>query len=229
VRPATARVENDTLIYEGSPDVSDRIYFDTESTPYTWYMPGGAVEAGPGCTRQSEPSPRVICPATRSADVKLGDRGKNLFFGPDADAHWKLTSLKVIGGASSDRIAATGPATSATVDGGPGNDTVASSGDAIGGAGNDRVSSAHGTAFGGEGNDRLAGGANEILDGGPGNDTARVRGRNVKVLLGPGNDTFIGYGFNIRVYGGTGNDLIRVPLACTCGCSARRATTPSTR
>jgi hemolysin type calcium-binding protein len=213
VRAATVRVENDTLIYRGSPDVSDHIYV-SEQKPYRWEILGAAVEPGTGCTRESEPNALVACPLTRMVDVQLGDHGRNVFVPPD-ETVWRFTAAKVLGGVKSDRIAATGPAAATLADGGPGDDTVVSSGLALGGPGDDTVASPV-RAVGGEGNDRFVGGHGRF-DGGPGNDTAKVRGRNVTVLLGPGNDTFIGYGFRVRVYGGTGNDLFRVPLACTCG------------
>jgi hypothetical protein len=210
--PATIRVENDTLIYQGTAGGRDELAFSVDK-PREW-VARGSVEPGPGCARKTKPTVYVSCPPTHNAQVKLGDHGKNLF-GIEFVTGWKFKSVTVTGGAGTDNIRALAPGATVTVDGGPGNDTVESSGAAFGGPGDDRVTGSK-RAVGGDGDDRVVG-FTGLVDGGAGNDSVRVRGRNVKVLLGPGNDTFIGYGLNVRVYGGNGNDLFRVPLMCICG------------
>ena len=95
------RVENDTLIYQGSAAARDYIIFDGGQKPYRWELIGSTVEPGPGCERHTSPTTFVSCPATHNADIHLGDHGGNRCLcgsGPE----WTVDRVRVFGGAARD-------------------------------------------------------------------------------------------------------------------------------
>lgn len=102
-----------------------------------------------------------------------------------------------------------------TVDGGAGNDSIATgSGNdlIVGGAGNDSLIGGDGDdyLFGNDGNDKLAGGdANDYLDGGDGNDSLTGGGGDDTLLAGDGKDKLVAGVGNDNVDGGGGKDSIK--------------------
>jgi Ca2+-binding RTX toxin-like protein len=116
-----------------------------------------------------------------------------------------VTSIDVQAGAGDDFVTIGPGIIGASVQGGPGNDTI------LGGQGNDTLAGGQGAdsisggpgddvIHGGKGADSIGGGkGNDLLYGGPGNDT--IRG-------GQGNDTITGGAGDNVLYGGAGDDTI---------------------
>jgi Ca2+-binding RTX toxin-like protein len=114
-------------------------------------------------------------------------------------------TVSIKGGVGSDTLR--GPTvSSATIDGGAGNDTI------IAGTANDSIT-------GGDGNDALTGGGgNDTISGGGGNDTITVDAGTVSVDGGAGNDTVIMGGTLSTgdvVNGGDGTDSLRINATVT--------------
>jgi Ca2+-binding RTX toxin-like protein len=112
---------------------------------------------------------------------------------------------------------------SATIDGGPGQDTISGSlgnDRLIGGLGDDQINASegdnllYGDVVGQEalnvgGNDVLSSlGGNDVAYGGGGNDQISLGAGNDYAFGGFGNDTLQGFAGNDRLYGGAGNDIL---------------------
>ncbi|MDX8035525.1 calcium-binding protein [Lentzea sp. BCCO 10_0856] len=126
---------------------------------------------------------------------------------------------RVVGGSGNDVIDLSAGLGQTTVDGGPGNDTLAANTNLAGGAGDDTlrlVVGGSGSLFGGDGNDRVFGGpfsdnisggnGNDRLSGGDGND-ALFGGEGDDLITGEaGPDFLFGEAGNDELIGGLGND-----------------------
>ncbi len=139
----------------------------------------------------------------------------------------QVTSIVVLGLAGNDSItdSITDPAApGASINGGPGNDTIIGgpgNDTLVGGAGNDLIFGGFGddslyggygddTLYGQGGSDTLNGGSGtNLLIGGPGGDYLISTGSGDTLNGGAGNDTLVGAGAGAAVLnGGPGNDLI---------------------
>jgi Ca2+-binding RTX toxin-like protein len=117
---------------------------------------------------------------------------------------------QIIGGSGGDVIDASAGKVQTTVFGGPGNDTLTTNFNAVGGAGDDTlklVNSGSGSLFGNDGDDMLFGGpVRDNLGGGNGNDRIFAGGGEDEVFGGPGDDFLVGDAGNDDLFGEAGND-----------------------
>jgi Ca2+-binding RTX toxin-like protein len=108
----------------------------------------------------------------------------------------QVTSIDVEAGAGDDSVIIGSGIIGASVQGGPGNDTI------LGGGGNDTIG-------GGQGADSISGGpGNDVIHGGKGDDSIRGGGGNDLIYGGLGNDTIRGGGGADTIYGGAGDNLL---------------------
>jgi Ca2+-binding RTX toxin-like protein len=132
-----------------------------------------------------------------------------------------LSGASIMGGDGVDTItikAGVTSATSTTVFGGEGNDSIDQlSTRALvidGQAGNDNIqadTTAKHTIFGGDGNDTIdgsGGGSDQVLDGGAGNDDIEAGSGKDSIDGGAGKDTIAGGGGSDTIFGGAGKDQI---------------------
>lgn len=165
-----------TLVVHGGPGADD---LDVGVDDYIPYQP--MADGGPGADVIRA---RTVSYADRTAPVSVADDGLANDGEPGEGDDVRATAsardpalksaLQVIGGRGDDHL------TGDVVEGGDGNDRIAASWRADGGAGNDVLSVVPGGLFGpvelkgSDGDDRLIGGAgDDLLTGGPGSDVVR--------------------------------------------------------
>lgn len=165
-----------TLVVHGGPGADD---LDVGIDDYLPYQP--IADGGPGADVIRA---RTVTYADRTAPVSVTDdglandgeagEGDDVRATPSARDPALKSALQVIGGRGDDHL------TGDVVEGGDGDDRVAASWRADGGAGNDVLSVVQGGLFGrvelkgSDGDDRLIGGAgDDLLTGGPGADVVR--------------------------------------------------------
>jgi Ca2+-binding RTX toxin-like protein len=147
------------------------------------YDPGGVSILPEGCTRKDANT--IQCP---------GGELFSIVYAGEADNDEIYMDLPLLFGS----FLTTSPTqTQITVDGGPGNDTMAG------------IGPFNETFIGGPGNDtQMGGGGNDVLNGGPGNDKQFGQAGNDTQNGGPGNDKEIGGTGNDKIVCGGGDDKV---------------------
>ncbi|MFD9700043.1 calcium-binding protein [Lentzea sp. NPDC059081] len=117
---------------------------------------------------------------------------------------------RIVGGAGSDVIDAGAATVQTVVLGGAGDDTLTTTFNAAGEAGDDTVrllNGGSGSLFGNDGNDKIFGGpVRDDLSGGNGDDKLFGGGGDDTIFAGPGNDLLAGEAGNDVLFGETGAD-----------------------
>jgi hypothetical protein len=202
---ATARLDGDTVVYEGGPESNSVRVRQVDQGPVWEFESPDVTQPWEGCA----PAPReglTHCPVTANARMTLGAGDDKLI----ADATGKapvIQSLIVDAGDGADSVTIPDSAAVAPeIDGGPGLDDLRS----------------HGIIRAGDGDDRITGRSNTLLDAGPGRDIVKVTGPAVLIRLGPGKDrlninTFADGTVPVtKIYGGPNSDEFIAEFACYC-------------